>query len=115
QFLGLLDLRHQVDAAAAVVTRYLRQGHPVGALFDTLTRAAVREDADFHSLQMLEAGIRQYQEWQGEPEGEHILVAVARFLAAHSPTQCAQLQTAEIALRLHRGDNLYEGELPKQG
>ncbi len=31
-----------------------------------------------------------------------------RFLAAHAPTQRAQLQTAEIALRLHRGDNLYE-------
>jgi hypothetical protein len=36
----------------------------------------------------------------GRPEGEHILVAVARFLAAHSPTQRAQLQTAEVALRL---------------
>jgi hypothetical protein len=57
---------------------------------------------------MVEAGIRQYLEWEGLPEGEQILVAVARFLAAHAPTQRAQLQTADIALRLHRGESLYE-------
>jgi nitrite reductase/ring-hydroxylating ferredoxin subunit len=110
QFLKLLDQREQVDAAARLVARYLRLGHRVRPLFDTLARAGVREDADFHVLQMVEAGIRQYAEWQGKPEGEHILVAVARFLAAHAPTQRAQLQTAEIALRLHRGDSLYEEE-----
>jgi hypothetical protein len=108
RFLELLDQRHQVDPAARVVARYLRLGHPVPALLDTLTRATVREDADFHSFQMLEAGVRQFLQWQGRPEGEQILVAVARFLAAHAPTQRAQLQTADIALRLHRGDSLYE-------
>jgi hypothetical protein len=77
-------------------------------LVDTLTRAAVREDADFHTFQVVEAGVRQCREWTGQPEMEHILVAVARYLAAHAPTQRAQLQTAEIALRLHRGDSLYE-------
>jgi nitrite reductase/ring-hydroxylating ferredoxin subunit len=107
-FLGLLDQREQVDAAARVVARYLRMGHPVQPLFDTLTRAVAREDGDFHTFQMVEAGIRQYGEWQGKPEGEHILVAVARYLAAHAPTQRAQLQTAEVALRLHRGESLYE-------
>jgi nitrite reductase/ring-hydroxylating ferredoxin subunit len=107
-FLDLLDQRDQVDEAARVVARYLRLGHPVGPLLDTLTRAVVREDAGFHTFQMVEAGVRQYEEWQGKPEGEHILIAVARFLAAHAPTQRAQLQTADIALRLHRGDNLYE-------
>jgi hypothetical protein len=110
RFLELLDQRQQVDAAARVVARYVRLGHPVRPLLDTLTRATVREDADFHSFQMLEAGVRQYAEWPGRPEGETILVAVARFLAAHAPTQRAQLQTADIALRLHRGDSLYEGE-----
>jgi nitrite reductase/ring-hydroxylating ferredoxin subunit len=110
RFLELLDQRQQVDAAARVVARYVRLGHPVGPLVDTLTRATVREDADFHSFQMLEAGVRQYAEWAGRPEGEAILVAVARFLAAHAPTQRAQVQTADIALRLHRGDSLYEGE-----
>jgi nitrite reductase/ring-hydroxylating ferredoxin subunit len=110
RFLELLDRREQVQEAARLVVQYVRLGHPIRPLFDTLTRAAVREDADFHALQMVEAGIRQYGEWHGEPEGEHILVAVARFLAAHAPTQRAQLQTAEIALRLHRGESLYEEE-----
>jgi nitrite reductase/ring-hydroxylating ferredoxin subunit len=108
RFLDLLDQRDRVDEAARVVARYLRLGHPVGPLLDTLTRAVVREDADFHTFQMVEAGVRQYEEWPGRPEGEHVLVAVARFLAAHAPTQRAQQQTAEIALRLHRGDDLYE-------
>jgi nitrite reductase/ring-hydroxylating ferredoxin subunit len=108
RFLELLDQREQVEAAARLVARYLRLDHPVGPLLDTLTRAVVREDADFHTFQMVEAGTRVYEDWQGRPEGSHVLVAVARFLAAHSPTQRAQLQTAEIALRLHRGDNLYE-------
>jgi nitrite reductase/ring-hydroxylating ferredoxin subunit len=108
RFLDLLDQREQVDAAARVVARYVRLRHPIPPLLGTLTRAVVREDADFHTFQVVEAGVRQYEEWQGRPEGEHILVAVARFLAAHAPTQRAQLQTAEIALRLHRGDNLYE-------
>jgi nitrite reductase/ring-hydroxylating ferredoxin subunit len=109
-FLELLDKRQQVEPAARTVARYLRRGFADGPLVETLTRAAIREDADFHTLQMLEAGIRQYQEWQGRPEGEHILVAVARYLAAHSPTERAQLQTADIALRLHRGENIYEDE-----
>jgi nitrite reductase/ring-hydroxylating ferredoxin subunit len=108
RFLDVLDERERVDDAGQLVARYLRLGHPVQPLFDALTRAVVREDADFHSFQMVEAGVCQYQEWAGGPEGEHILVAVARFLAAHSPTQRAQLQTAEVALRLHRGESLYE-------
>jgi nitrite reductase/ring-hydroxylating ferredoxin subunit len=110
RFVDLLDKRDQVEQAARVVARYLRLKQPIQPLFDTLTRAAVREDADFHTFQVVEAGIRQYQEWEGSPEGEQVVMAVARYLAAHAPTQRAQLQTAEIALRLHRGENLYEDE-----
>lgn len=108
RFLELLDQRPQVEAAARVVARYLRQGEPTNLLLDTLAQATVREDANFHTFQMVEAGIRQYQGWQGRPEGEHILVAVARYLSAHAPTQRAQLQTADIARRLHRGDSFHE-------
>jgi nitrite reductase/ring-hydroxylating ferredoxin subunit len=110
QFLDALDGQQKVQAAARSVARYLQLGHPLPPLFDALTRAAVREDANFHTLQMLEAGIAQYREWEGEPEGATILVAVARYLAAHAPTPRARLQTAQIALRLHRGDALYEDE-----
>ena len=37
----------------------------------------------------------------------HILIAAARYLAAHSPTERAALQTADIARRLMRGGELY--------
>jgi len=108
-FLDLLDQRADVNDAAKLVARYLRLNHSTGPLFDTLTRGAVREDADFHTMQIIEVGIRQYHEWPaGSEQAEHILVAVARYLAAHCPTRRAQLQTATVALRLHRGDKIYE-------
>jgi hypothetical protein len=44
--------------------------------------------------------VRQWREWGDSAEGRRILVAVARWLAAHSPTQRAQLQTADVAQRL---------------
>ncbi len=109
-FLSSLDQRSDPDAPARLVARYLQLGHAPQPLFDTLTRAVVREDADFHTFQMVEAAIRQYHEWPGREEGSHILVAAARYLAAHAPTQRAQLQTAEIALRLHRGESLFADE-----
>ena len=110
-FLGTLDRQQQVDRAAQIVAHYLAQGHAVKPLIETLVVAVVREDANFHTLQMLEAGIHQFHEWPAESEqAHHILIAVARYLAAHSPTQRSQLQTATIALRLHRGDEIYEDE-----
>ena len=75
-----------------------------------LAHAVLREDADFHTYQMLEAGVRQYREWGESDEGRHILIAVARYLAAHSPTERAQLQTAMVARRLSRGETLHETE-----
>ena len=46
--------------------------------------------------------------YSGEDMGRHILIAVARYLAAHSPTERAELQTADIARRLMRGGELYQ-------
>ncbi len=79
-------------------------------LVATLARALLREDAGFHAYQMLEAGIRQFEEWHGTEEGHHILIAAVRFLAAHAPTERSQFQTASIAQRLHRGGSIYEEE-----
>jgi hypothetical protein len=111
RFLDVLDQRHEVEAAARSVARYLTLDGPTGVLFNIQTRATMREDLDFHATQMLEAGIRQYAQWNGAEPGNHVLIAGARYLAAHCPTQRARLQTAEIALRLHRGDSLYEDEV----
>ncbi len=108
QFLAALDSQQQINSAARLVARYLKLGHAPDPLIATLTRAVLREDADFHTFQMLEAGVQQYREWGNNAEGQHILIAVARYLAAHSPTQRAGYQTATIALRLHRGQKIYE-------
>jgi hypothetical protein len=106
--LDAFDRQRQVDLAARLVARHLTLGHSPQALIATLARALLREDAGFHAYQMLEAGVRQFTAWGDTDEGRHILIAVARYLAAHSPTERAALQTADIARRLMRGGELYD-------
>jgi hypothetical protein len=65
-----------------------------------LAHALLREDAGFHAYQMLEGGVRQFTVWGNTEEGRNILIAVACYLAAHSATERAALQTADIARRL---------------
>jgi hypothetical protein len=81
----------------------------LAARASTLAHALLREDAGFHAYQMLEAGVRQFGEWGYSDRGRHILVAVARYLAAHSPTERSAFQTADIAQRLLRGGELHQG------
>jgi hypothetical protein len=57
---------------------------------------------------MVEAAIKQHREVGDTAAGYLMLVAAARFLAAHAPTQRERLQTTTIAYRLHRGEMLYE-------
>jgi nitrite reductase/ring-hydroxylating ferredoxin subunit len=105
--LEAFDRQRQVDLAARLVVRYLTLGHPPELLIATLVFAVLREDAGFHAYQMLEAGVRQFFAWGNIDEGQHVLVAVARYLAAHSPTERGTLQTADIAQRLMRGGELH--------
>ena len=106
--LDAFDRQRQVDVAASLVARHLTLGHSPQALIATLTRGVLREDAGFHAYEMLEAGVRQFTAWGASDEGRHILIAVARYLAAHSPTERASLQTADIARRLMQGAELHE-------
>lgn len=103
-----LDRQQQVNAAGNLVGAYLYSGGDPTALLAVLGRLLLREDRDFHTIQNLEAAIQQYQHWQNHEAGIHILVATARYLAAHAPTMRAQGQTYEIAARLHKGDRMYE-------
>src|SRR5262249_22983138 len=114
-FLDALDRQGSVALAGRLVAHYLASSHPAEALIATLARAALREDSDIHTYQMLEAGVRQYREWNGGSEGRHILVAVARYVAAHCPTERAQLQTATVARRLSLGQALHEGDAAEEG
>ncbi|EEA03960.1 Rieske (2Fe-2S) domain protein [Burkholderia sp. H160] len=106
--LDAFDRQRQVDLAARLVARHLTLGHPPRALIATLAFAVLREDAGFHAYQMLEAGVRQFAAWGNTAEGRHVLIAVARYLAAHSPTERGVLQTADIAQRLMLGGELHQ-------
>ena len=50
----------------------------------------------------------RYAKSGNHDEGRHILIAVVRYLATHSPTERAALQTADIARRLMRGSELHQ-------
>jgi nitrite reductase/ring-hydroxylating ferredoxin subunit len=113
RFLDTLDKRHQVNEAAKMVATCLStQGEK--ELSEILVHALLREDRSFHTIQMLEAAFRQRTELQRLQVLEsikpisHILIAAARYLAAHTPSARAQGQTFEIAWRLHQGGKLYE-------
>lgn len=108
--LEAFDRHHQIDAAANLVARHLLLGYPPELIISALAHALLREDAGFHAFQMFDAGVRQFGEWGNTEPGRHILVAVARYLAAHSPTERRWQQTADIAERLSRGDQLHLNE-----
>jgi hypothetical protein len=104
----LFDREQQVAEAALVVHRYLTLGHDPAPLIAELGHLLLREDGEFHSYQMLEAGLRLRADLAAEQPhaASHVLVAVARYLAAHAPTSRAMLQTAKTARRLQRGEDL---------
>jgi len=52
--------------------------------------------------------VRQFHAWGNTAEGRPILIAVARYLAAHFPTERAVQQTAGIARQLMRCGQLHE-------
>jgi nitrite reductase/ring-hydroxylating ferredoxin subunit len=108
--LAACDAQGQLDRAAGVVLRYAELGRDPGRLLAALTEAVVREDAAFHTLQCLEAGLRLWQAWDGHPAGAEALMAVARYAAAHAPTPRAFLRTWRTAERLARGEALYGDE-----
>jgi nitrite reductase/ring-hydroxylating ferredoxin subunit len=106
---GLLNQQQQVNEAGELVAGYLASGGRPDRLLAMLGKVLLREDRDFHTIQMVEAAFRQFGLLGGTPAGEHVLVAAARYLAAHAPTVRAQGQTYQMAYRLHRGECLFEG------
>lgn len=114
RFLDTLDKRHQVNEAAKMVATCISTQQGEKEFSEILVHALLREDRSFHTIQMLEAAFRQKTELQrlqvleGIKPISHILIAAARYLAAHTPSARAQGQTFEIAWRLHQGGKLYE-------
>jgi nitrite reductase/ring-hydroxylating ferredoxin subunit len=107
-FLDAYDRQQQVAEAARLAASHLAAGRPPVDFISILTHAVLREDAGFHMIQNLQATVRQCLVWHGAPEVAPILIAAARYLAAHSPTSRARYQTAQVACRLMRGGDVHE-------
>jgi nitrite reductase/ring-hydroxylating ferredoxin subunit len=104
----LLDRQQQVDEAGQLAASYLGTGGDPARLVAALGSALVRENRNFHTIQCVEAAIRQHELLAGTADASLPLLAAARYLAAHATTTRSQRQTFEIARRLHRGETLYE-------
>jgi nitrite reductase/ring-hydroxylating ferredoxin subunit len=129
ELLACFDEQGQVNRAARLVSEHFNAGGDSAALKRTLGRGLLREDADFHTLQNLEAGFRRFDAVGSRPAGGRpaaesdspagesesferriALMAPARYMAAHFPTRREGEQTFSIATRLHRGERLHEVE-----
>ena len=107
EFEDLLDRQQRVNDAAALVVDCLHAGIEPDRVLAVLGRALLREDRNFHTIQAVEAALRHHEFTRGTPAAPVVLVAAARYLAAHAPTARAQGQTYQIAQRLHRGERLH--------
>ncbi len=108
QLPALLDRQQQVNEAGTLVARYLHSGGDPDRLLAMLGNVLLREEREFHTIQTIEAAFRQHALLRGTSAGIHVLVAAARYLAAHAPTVRSQGQTYQIARRLSRGERLFE-------
>ena len=79
-------------------------------LIAALGHALLAEDAEFHWFQTFEAGVRQAHMARGIGGVGALLLGVARFLAAHTPTRRELPTVVRIATRLRRGEALYEDD-----
>ena len=109
----LFDKQQRVNEAGQLVADYLYAGGNPRQLMSVLGQLLMREDRNFHSIQMIEAAYRQYSLLANEEDGNnsarvHILLAASRYLAAHSPTMRSQGRTYQIATQLYHGEQLFE-------
>ena len=104
----VFDRQQEVDEAGTLAASFLARGGDPDRLVAVLGAALTREDRNFHTIQCVEASVRQSELLRGTEAAGLPLVAAARYLAAHAPTSRSQRQTFDIARRLHRGERLYE-------
>ena len=105
------EIQGGVDDAGNEAYGFLHAGGTRAELVAALGHALLVEDAGFHWYQTVEAGVRQAEQWpEGSEESALVLTAVARFLAAHTPTRRELPTVVRIATRLRRGEALYEDD-----
>ena len=76
----LLDRREQVDETGQLITSSLAAGGDPAALLAVLGAALTRENRNFHTIQCVEAAIRQHELLGGTDNAALPLVAAARYL-----------------------------------
>src|SRR5215208_4486202 len=103
---ALLDERQRVNEAGELVASYLYGVGEARKLLAVMGGLLLREDRNFHTIQAIEAAFRQHTLLGRTMIGTRMLVAAARYLAAHSPTMRSQGQTYDIARRLSGRDPL---------
>jgi hypothetical protein len=106
-----LDKQQRVNETGQVVADYIYHGGKIDQLTSMLGKLLLREDRNFHSIQMIEAAYRQCSILDNEDNNStraNILLAASRYLAAHSPTMRSQDRTYQIANQLHYGEELFE-------
>ncbi len=108
--LKTMDSQQQVEQSAHLVSDYVSGSPDPDGVLPVLAHAMLREDSTFHHFQIVEAALKQYEDRRGTDSARHVLVALARFLAAHYPTPRAVNQTYGIAVRLQRGDEIFREE-----
>jgi hypothetical protein len=116
ELLSLLDKQQQVNQAGQlVVDHFYNNNGNQDQLLTVIGKALLREDRNFHSIQMIEAAFRQYSLLSDRHNNENgnmtrvlLLVAAARYIAAHSPTMRSQGHTYQIANQLYHGEHLFE-------
>ena len=123
ELLSLLDRQQQVNQAAQLVVDYLYNNNnnnnnniKPNRLLAVIGKALLREDRNFHSIQMIEAVFRQYSLLSADSNKNEdnstaivlLLTAATRYLAAHSPTMRSQGHTYQIANQLYHGAHLFE-------
>ncbi|MFC4451718.1 Rieske (2Fe-2S) protein [Halorussus aquaticus] len=108
ELLALFDAEGEVDSAGRLVAAYLRDGGDPAELEAVLGEGLLREDADFHTLQNVEAAFEQFDRTEDPEKARVHMVATARYVSAHVPTRRSAEQTFTIADRLHRGEKVHE-------
>ena len=97
-----------LDAAADAVYAYVQGGHEPKRLLEVLALTMLREDAGFHMYQTIDASVKLFEQLKDRDDGYVVLAASARFIAAHAATPRSLRQTSDNAIRLSRGEALYE-------
>ena len=109
----LLDKQQQTNQTGQLVAEYLYNSGNPELLLSTIGNLLLREDRNFHSIQMIEGAFRQYFSPLNTKDNENeeriiIMLAAARYLAAHSPTMRSQGRTFQIGNQLHHEEHLFE-------